>query len=484
MIFKHAGTFLKGEMDSLSTGIGNKLKPCTKFFSTSGSSSPAIKTRLCNMYNTAEGCKFGHKCHFAHGECELGKPIAPSYEGPRSKISNSRMEAPPPSHGLAEASFGAFSTAKISVDASLVGAIIGKDDVNTKQIYDVTGAKLSIIDHGSEPNLRNIELKGTFDQIMQASSMVCELISNIDSAAGNPMKNHESEQLNLRNIELEGTFDQIEQASVLGKPTALPHEEPRSKISASRMEVPPPSHGQAASFGASSNAKISVDASLDGAIIGKKGVYSKPISPVTGAKLSIRDHESEQPNLRNMEVEGTFDQIKQASVLGKRTALRMEAPPPSHGQAASFGASPNAEISVDASLAGAIIGKNGVYSKPICRVTGAKLSIRDHESEQPNLRNIELEGTFDQMKQASVLGKPTALSHEEPRSKISASELISNIDPAAGNPMKNHGMENPTPSSNFKTKLCENFKFTKGSGIYQERCGFAHGAKELRKPGI
>ncbi|KAL5539877.1 hypothetical protein UlMin_029653 [Ulmus minor] len=233
----------KPEMDSLSTGIGSKSKPCTKFFSTSGcpfgegchflhyvpggikavsqminlggnqsvppparnsavpptfpdgSSPPAVKTRLCNKYNTAEGCKFGDKCHFAHGEWELGKPTAPSYEDPRSMGGplpgrlGGRMEPPPPSHGLA-ASFGASSTAKISVDASLAGAIIGKNGVNSKQICRVTGAKLSIRDHESEPNLRNIELEGTFDQIKQASAMVRELISNIGSAAGNPMKNH------------------------------------------------------------------------------------------------------------------------------------------------------------------------------------------------------------------------------------------------------------------------------------------------------
>ncbi|KAF2314490.1 hypothetical protein GH714_026951 [Hevea brasiliensis] len=122
----------KQEMESFPTGIGSKSKPCTKFFSTSGcpfgegchflhyvpggfkavsqmlhlggnppippasrnagvppsfpdGASPlAVKTRLCNKYNTAEGCKFGDKCHFAHGEWELGKPPGPSFEDPRS----------------------------------------------------------------------------------------------------------------------------------------------------------------------------------------------------------------------------------------------------------------------------------------------------------------------------------------------------------------------------------------------------------------
>ncbi|GMN26628.1 hypothetical protein TIFTF001_001376 [Ficus carica] len=160
-----------------------------------GSSPPAVKTRLCNKFNSAEGCKFGDKCHFAHGEWELGKPTAPSYEdhqrgmGPGPGRIGGRMEPPPPAHGAA-ASFGLSSTAKISVAASLAGAIIGKNGVNSKQICRVTGAKLSIRDHETDSNLRNIELEGTFDQIKQATAMVQELIVNVGSAAGNPMKSH------------------------------------------------------------------------------------------------------------------------------------------------------------------------------------------------------------------------------------------------------------------------------------------------------
>ncbi|KAK4258422.1 hypothetical protein QN277_007876 [Acacia crassicarpa] len=228
------------EMESFPTGLGSKSKPCTKFFSTSGcpfgegchflhyvpggikavsqlinigtspalpqasrnttfppsfpdgSSPPAVKTRICNKYNTAEGCKFGDKCHFAHGEWEIGKPTAPSYEDPRpfrqlqSRVGG-RVEPPPPAHGAA-ASFGASATAKISINASLAGAIIGKNGVNSKQICRVTGAKLSIRDHDADPGLKNVELEGSFDQIKQASAMVHELIVNVSSVSGPPPK--------------------------------------------------------------------------------------------------------------------------------------------------------------------------------------------------------------------------------------------------------------------------------------------------------
>lgn len=158
-----------------------------------GSSPPAVKTRLCNKFNSPEGCKFGDKCRFAHGDWELGKGTGPAYEDPRGMgpipgRMTGRMEPPSQSFGAA-ASFGASATAKISIDASLAGAIIGKNGVNSKHICRVTGAKLSIRDNESDPSSRNIELEGTFDQIKQASAMVRELILNVGSASGKSMKN-------------------------------------------------------------------------------------------------------------------------------------------------------------------------------------------------------------------------------------------------------------------------------------------------------
>lgn len=58
---------------------------------------PVLKLRMCNKYNTSEGCKFGERCCFAHGRQELGKTV----------------------------------TFKMSVDASIVGIVIGKGGINT-----------------------------------------------------------------------------------------------------------------------------------------------------------------------------------------------------------------------------------------------------------------------------------------------------------------------------------------------------------------
>lgn len=148
---------------------------------------PVAKTRLCNKYNTAEGCKFGDKCRFAHGERELGRPLHSAHEQIMAGRLGSRFEPPPPPSLGPAASFGASATAKISVDASLAGAIIGKGGVNTKQICRLTGAKLFIREHETDSNLRNIELEGTFDQIKQATAMVRELIVNISSAGAAPV---------------------------------------------------------------------------------------------------------------------------------------------------------------------------------------------------------------------------------------------------------------------------------------------------------
>ncbi|KAH0723549.1 hypothetical protein KY285_006092 [Solanum tuberosum] len=221
----------KPEMDSISGGVGSKSKPCTKFFSTAGcpfgeschflhyvpggysavtqmmkltpapslrnaaappnsnGNAPSMKTKLCNKFNTAEGCKFGDKCNYAHGEWEIGKHTIPSQEDPRAMGFGSMPGRFGGGRGEPAASFGTSATAKISVDASLAGAIIGKGGVNSKQICRQTGAKLAIRDHETDANLRNIELEGTFEQISQASAMVRELINSLGPVGG-PGRTH------------------------------------------------------------------------------------------------------------------------------------------------------------------------------------------------------------------------------------------------------------------------------------------------------
>ncbi|KAM1101333.1 hypothetical protein ACFX13_007838 [Malus domestica] len=83
--------------------------------------------RICNKYNSAEGYKFGDKCHFAHGEWELGKPLAQTHDDPRAmgpgpgRMGNWMK----PHAARPTSSFGASSTAKISVDVADHGGELG-----------------------------------------------------------------------------------------------------------------------------------------------------------------------------------------------------------------------------------------------------------------------------------------------------------------------------------------------------------------------
>lgn len=140
---------------------------------------------------------------------------------------------------------------------------------------------------------------------------------------------------------------------------------------------------------------------------------------------------------------------------------------PSMATPASFGASATAKISIDASLAGVIIGRGGVNTKQISRVTGAKLAIRDHESDT-SLKNIELEGTFDQIMHAGAMVRELTVN------------ISGSAPPLAKNPPGGPHRGGGT-GSNLKTQsMCENF--AKGSCTFGDRCHFAHGESELRKP--
>lgn len=169
------------ESETFQTGVGSKSKPCSKFFSTAG-------------------CRFGENCRFIHdfpGGYQavanvgiLGGPVSAQDEkdlpiGQRPAGHHAPDQAAKP-NTAATASFGASATAKISVDASLVGVIIGRGGATIKQISRTSGAKLCIRDHDSDAGLKNVELEGTFDQIKNASEMVMEQLSRVSLGGDSP----------------------------------------------------------------------------------------------------------------------------------------------------------------------------------------------------------------------------------------------------------------------------------------------------------
>ncbi|KAL2653782.1 hypothetical protein R1flu_021910 [Riccia fluitans] len=164
------------------------------------------KTRLCNRYNTPEGCRFGEKCHFAHGEADLRPSnnarnhnnarstmeysqlgsAAAFYGYPSTAVASAVYYGEPTPPGVTATGFGATTTTKISIEAALAGAIIGKAGSNVKQISRMTGAKLSIREHDTDPNMRNVEMEGSLEQIEHASEMVRQFLQNREVVAPKP----------------------------------------------------------------------------------------------------------------------------------------------------------------------------------------------------------------------------------------------------------------------------------------------------------
>ncbi|OAE35797.1 hypothetical protein AXG93_4225s1000 [Marchantia polymorpha subsp. ruderalis] len=168
------------------------------------------KTRLCLRFSTPEGCRYGDKCRFAHGKSDLRPMPAPSVRSLGSSIdsrstgeysrqssmarsvdslslmypsnvsNNGSYHTEPNSPASAPGfGFGSSSTSKkISIGAAFAGAIIGKAGANVKQINRLTGAKVSIREHGTDPNMRNVEMEGSLEQIEQASEMVRQYMQN------------------------------------------------------------------------------------------------------------------------------------------------------------------------------------------------------------------------------------------------------------------------------------------------------------------
>ena len=112
-----------------------------------------------------------------------GRPSLSVYENPCGPMNfNGYQGCFEPS--LTAANFGQSATAKISIESSLAGLVIGKGEVHSKQICHVSGVKLHVRDHETDPDQKNMELEGSFDMIKEASAMVQEMIMNLGGANG------------------------------------------------------------------------------------------------------------------------------------------------------------------------------------------------------------------------------------------------------------------------------------------------------------
>lgn len=114
-------------------------------------------------------------------------------------------------------SFSASVTAKILVDDSVTGAIIWNGGNRTKQICHETGVKRSIVDHERDPNLKNVEIEGKYDQLNEASGMGRGLIRWFGSDAAHPARRSPYKSEVWRNLLLGGVNIGIDAILRMGK---------------------------------------------------------------------------------------------------------------------------------------------------------------------------------------------------------------------------------------------------------------------------
>jgi hypothetical protein len=94
-----------------------------------GQMNEKMKTRLCRNFDSPEGCKFGDRCFFAHGEWELRTEEANIASGAES------LRLSPP-----------FEQAVlVPVPPAHVGTIVGKAGSNMAKVSSMSGAKVSML---------------------------------------------------------------------------------------------------------------------------------------------------------------------------------------------------------------------------------------------------------------------------------------------------------------------------------------------------
>lgn len=165
-----------------------------------GSVAPTgFKTKLCTHISTPEGCRFGAKCHFAHGEVELRADRGGGGGGfsPNGNIGMGGRPTPwgPPlgSRGGSDFQNGGRSLTwpsgvvvsgnRVGIPVALVGAVIGKGGANVKQIARVTSTRVSVKEVEGDPDRRSVELEGNGQQVEAALQMLQQFLQQRDGGA-------------------------------------------------------------------------------------------------------------------------------------------------------------------------------------------------------------------------------------------------------------------------------------------------------------
>lgn len=140
------------------------------------------KTKLCNKFLTPTGCPFGDRCNFAHGDTEIQaqKPVMPVAGGQKRTYGDM--------YGGQQDMYGAMgisaatASATMTIRADAVGVVIGKGGSNVRQINQVSGARVKIVEPDDPSSTtRTIEMQGTVEQIQTAQHLVQAFVAQFQA---------------------------------------------------------------------------------------------------------------------------------------------------------------------------------------------------------------------------------------------------------------------------------------------------------------
>eukprot|EP00897_Mesotaenium_endlicherianum_P007294 jgi/Mesen1/6593/ME000338S05764 len=76
--------------------------------------------------------------------------------------------------------FGTTRTAKMTIEAGHVGAVIGKAGANVKFVQSSSGARVAVREN-EDPTKKTVEVEGSLDQIEAAASIIRQFLADKDS---------------------------------------------------------------------------------------------------------------------------------------------------------------------------------------------------------------------------------------------------------------------------------------------------------------
>lgn len=144
-----------------------------------------MKTRLCRNFNSPEGCRFGDRCVFAHGEEEL-----------RSEETNIALAETT----MAMGNMGGFMmphyehSILVPVHPTHVGIIVGKAGSNLAKVSSLSGAKVSLLgaEHINPDGNRLLRIAGSPFDVQRAQQLIYSRLSSITmrSKVGGHTRDH------------------------------------------------------------------------------------------------------------------------------------------------------------------------------------------------------------------------------------------------------------------------------------------------------